>query len=400
MLWTAVVFFFLIGSAALAVDTSGAFGAARADQNTADLACLAGAQEMPNHTDAFNVAASYTDANWRVMTAPVLTITGSTAVYADGSGNMVEMEAGFGGNPDVFYLEITELSDTSFGGALGVETITVTQRAACSGQAVRDGVGLLPIGALAGAWSGDLFDCAAKVTGNCGAVSPDSPGANAYRDAVANGISGTFLKHHGDEDIPDGDTGFAGIDCLATPCNITETETGNMVGPWHAGLELRFTNNGTCREEGWFNCDDINAVFGADLEAALPDPMPGWNDSLFGPFAAAQADTTAQHWYYNGDTMLCLHKRIATIPIINQNLDWELNDPEGTWPTGRKDMKMIGFYTVFIDEPNSIADLGGAMVADIVWFGPNAKCADTNEAFRPFGSTQELDLGVKLVAPD
>ena len=404
MLWVAFAAFFLIGAAALAVDVSGAMGAARTDQNTADLACLAGVQELPNQTVAIDTAVAYIDDNFPTISPATLTISGSTANYVadDGSGNAAYLEAGFGGNTDVFYVRITEFEGTSFGGAIGTNSITVVQDAACSSQSVRDGVGLLPIGALAGPWSGDLFDCAAKLTGNCGAVAPDSPGANAYRDAVADGIDGEFLKHHGDEDLPDDQTGYAGIECLATPCNITETETGNMVGPWHDGLEMRFTNNGVCRDEGWFNCDDISTVFGAGLTtlATAHASEPGWwSEPVFGPFAEARDNLNTNHYWYDGGSMKCLDPRIATIPVINQDLDWDTNGVSGTWPNGRKDMKMIGFYTVFIREPNDVDDIGGPMEADVVWFGPNAECGDTGEAFRPFGSDLELDLGVKLVAP-
>ena len=61
-------------------------------------------------------------------------------------------------------------------------------------------------------------------------------------------------------------------------------------------------------------------------------------------------------------------------------------------------MKMIGFYTVFIREPASIADIGGPLEADVIWFGLNATCS-TGEAFQPFGSSVPIDTGVKLVAP-
>lgn len=405
MLWTAVVFAFILGAAALAVDASGAFGAARADQATADLACLAGVKELPDQTAAFNTAASYIDANWDLMSAPTLTIAGAMATYTDGSGNSVSMEAAYGGAADQMHVEITEVMPTSFAGALGKNTVTVTQEAACAGKSIRDGAGLLPIGALSGPWTGDLFDCAAKITGNCGAVAPDSPGANAYRDAVANGIPGSFIKHHGDEDLLDPETGEATIDCLATPCNVTETETGNMVGPWNQGLELRFTGSGIfCNDGDNFNCDTIGQVFGGDLEnlSTLGDdasPPMWWKEGLWGTWVEARNNTNTNHYWYDGATMQCLSARIATIPIINQDLDWDVGDGTGTWPNGTKDMKMIGFYTVFIREPSELADVGGTMEADIVWFGSNAECADTKEAFRPFAPNLDLDLGVKLVAP-
>lgn len=402
MIWVAVVIFFLTASAALAIDLSGAFGAAQTDQNVADLACLAGVKELPSGTDAINTAVAYIDSNWPEMSGGALTITGSTADYIGTGGNSVYIDADYRGSGDSMYLRTTEVTDNHFGKTIGQNTTTVRQEAACSGQSVKNGVGLLPIGALAGPWGGDLFDCAAKLTGNCGAVAPDSPGANAYRDAVANGIPGDFVKHWGNENLPDPDTQIATVDCYALPCNVTETEPGNMVGPWHAGLEMRFTNSGIfCNQDGWFNCDTVGQVFGADLQdlSELSTAPPGWNDSLYGSFAAAQGNVNTNHYYYNGSTMQCLSARIATIPIINKDLDWELDDSAGTWPNGRKDMKMIGFYTIYIREPDTISDIGGPMDADIVWFGSQAKCADTNEAFKPLGSNVQVETGVKLVAP-
>jgi hypothetical protein len=303
-----------------------------------------------------------------------------------------------------------EVRPTSFGRTIGQDSITVVQEAACHQQQVRIGTGMLPIGALPGLWNGDLFDCAAKVTGNCGALSPHRSGANAYRDAVAEGIEGDFIKHHGNQNVVDPETGFAAIDCLASPCNVSETEPGNMAGPWRKALKTRFTEpGGTCDP---YNCDTINQVFGTGslgtglqpLSAVTPgDLVTTWHDSLYGAFAAAQAATnpSAKHWYYNDDQMDCDNPRLATVPIVNSSLNWALGNAAGTWPNGRKDMKFIGFYTVYLREPNTateIANETGPMDADIVWFGPNAEC-NTGEAFQPFGAGVPADAGVKLVAP-
>jgi len=402
MLWVAVVAFFVMGAAALAVDTSGAMGAARTDQTTADLACLAAAKELPDSNDAFNTAAAYIDANWPAMTGATLSISGTTATYADGSGNSVFMDAAHGSG-DAMYIHITEVTETSFGGAIGANSMTVAQEAACSGQQVRTGIGMVPIGVLAGAWNGDLFDCAKKVTGNCGALAPDGGGANAYRDAVANGIDGNFLKHHGNKNVPDPHNGYVQTDCFADPCNTSKTEPGNMVGPWNQGLTTRFTGTGEgCTEDGWFNCDGMSDVFPDGFTAMSGMAKPSWwENSIYGDFDVVKNQTSpdAKHWYYNGDGMICLSPRLVTVPVVNKNMNWDIGDSAGSWPNGRKDMKFIGFYTVFIREPSHIADIGGPMDADVIWFGPDAACGDTGEAFQPFGSTVEVDAGVRLVSP-
>jgi len=405
MVWVAVVLLFLIASAALAVDVSGAFGAAQTDQNTADLACLAGVKELPSETDAINTAVAYIDANWPEMVGATLTINASTATYVGTGGNSVYIDADYGGSGDTMYVRTTQVTDNSFGQAIGQDTTTVVQEAACSGQTVQTGIGMLPIGALTGPWNGDLFDCAAKVTGNCGALAPDSPGANAYRDAIENGIDGSFLKHWGNENSPDPDNFEIAIDCFADPCSVLETEPGNMTGPFRQGVTNRLSDTtGVCQppEALWFNCDTVQQVLGSQwktLDTAFGSRPSWFHENLYGLFTEAAANTNTNHYYLNGPGLNCDSVRLATIPIINQDLDWNIiGGAMGSFPNGRKDMKIVGFYTVYIREPDFIADIGGPLEADVLWFGPKAECTN-GDVFQPFGSPVAVDAGVKLVAP-
>jgi Flp pilus assembly protein TadG len=405
-LWVAVVALFLVAAAALAVDTSGAFNVAQTDQNTADLSCLAGVKEIPaDPVDGIDLAITYAVDNWPEVAGNPTTISGTTGTYSDGSGNEVYVDAAYNGDPSTMYVRVTEVSNSYFSNALGQDDIPVIQEASCFHQQTK-GVGMLPVGALAGSWSGDLFDCAAKVTGNCGALSPAGGGANAYRDAVVNGIEGDFIKHHGPQASPDPDIGYATIDCYADPCNVSRTEPGNMVGPWNQGLTARFNDpTAACTEAGWFNCEALGEVLGATptplgsapagTEAAL-----GWEDSIYGTFAQATVSTNpdAKHHFYNGDTMDCESPRLATIPIVARDRSWDIGDPPGSWPNGRKDMKFIGFYTIYIREPITIADIGGPIDADIIWFGSEAECSD-GSPFQPVGSTNPIATGVWLIAP-
>lgn len=408
MVWVALVIFFLIASAALAIDTSGSFGAARTDQNTADLACLAGVRELPDHNAAIDTAVQYIDANWPQMAGSTLTLSLPTAVYDRGDGNRVFLNAQYGGDDQTLYIRVTEVNPTTFGKAIGQNSITVVQEAACRQQKVRNGTGILPVGALTGSWGGDLFDCAAKVTGNCGGIDAGS-GANDFGTAVSNGMAGNFIKHHGNQNAVDPDTGYAKVNCVIgnlNPCNVKDTESGNMVGKWRTGQQNRFKDivGADCVEAGVFNCDSINQVFGAGLQplSAISDAqITWWESSLYGSLAAAKAATNpnAKHWFYNGDQMKCDSPRLATIPIVNADMNWDLGDPRGNWPNGKKSMKFIGFYTVYIREPDVLADIGkDAMDADIIWFGPDAKC-DTGEAFQPLGSSEPINAGIRLVAP-
>jgi hypothetical protein len=61
-------------------------------------------------------------------------------------------------------------------------------------------------------------------------------------------------------------------------------------------------------------------------------------------------------------------------------------------------MKFIGFYTIYIREPITIADIGGPIDADIIWFGGEAECSD-GSPFQPVGSTNPIATGVWLIAP-
>ncbi|HET9261281.1 MAG TPA: Tad domain-containing protein [Acidimicrobiia bacterium] len=403
-LWVAIVALFLVASAALAVDTSGAFGTAQTDQTTADLSCLAGVHEIPDDPSAgIEVAVAYAVDNWASMSGHTTVHSGTTGTYGDGAGNEIFVDAAFSGDPSKMRVRIVEIEGTYFGKAIGHDSITVVQEAVCYHQEVKNGAGLLPIGALAGSWNGDLFDCAAKITGNCGALSPDSPGANVYRDAVANGIDGEFLKHHGNRNVADPDTGYPAVDCFANPCNVSETEPGNMVGPWHQGLTLRFDDpTAQCLEASWFNCDSLAQVLGAAPiplgSSGVTPPQLGWHDSLYGTFAAASSAThpNAQHYYFNGDTLNCDSPRLATVPIIAQNLDWDLGSVPGTLPNGRKDVKFIEFYTIYIREPSTIAGIGGPIASDVIWFGPDTECSD-GRPFVAVGSTGPVDRGVWLV---
>ncbi len=75
--------------------------------------------------------------------------------------------------------------------------MNIIEQGVCQGVKATTGPGVMPLGALPGTFSGDLFDCAKKVTGNCGALGSPSPGANAWRDALEIGIDADLSKHHG-----------------------------------------------------------------------------------------------------------------------------------------------------------------------------------------------------------
>lgn len=411
MIWIAFSIFFLMSAATIAIDISGGFNVAQTDQNTADLACLAGVQELPESTtNAINMSVAYTVANWPEMAGQTLAINGSTGVYTDGNGNTVTIDANYNGDPEMMLVTISEAAQTYFGKLLGAESITVTQEAACGKEDYQDGTGLLPLGAVGGEFDGDLFDCLQKIQGNCGALRPDDNGANAYRDAVADGIIGNFIKHHGSEGSTDPETGYTTIECNNDPCNVTETETGNMVGPWEQGLTARFADidGADCVIVGTpsFNCDSLEHMLGEpptplgdEFGYEADDEPDWWVPSMFGSYLAAvnAVHPDAEHYYYNGQTLKCDSPRLATIPIVDFDLDWTIGFPNTPWQNGNKDMKMIGFYTVYINDPIHPDDIGDAADSDILWFGPQTTC-DDETPFKPFGWDEPIDLSPILVA--
>lgn len=390
----------LFGLAALAVDTSGFYQTARVGQTTADLACLAGVVELPAEGDAIDVAVEYTKANWPQISSASLTTSGSdSAILSDGDGNVVTYETGYGGDDDAMHVTVTERDEATFGRVLGVESVDIGQEAACARQVKMGGPGALPMAALPGTFNGNLHDCAAKVTGNCGALDVGS-GANAWRDAISNGWDQQLEKHHGDETDTDPDTGHAVVNCPTSgACSANLTETGKMQGPFTQGSNNRLSVDGfNCTLPGPFNCDSISDVFGTapiQLEDHATVQPAWWEPSVYGTYAAAKAKTN--HYYFSGDIAHCDSPRLGTVPIVARDLDWDLGDPPGTWPNGKKDMKVIGFYLVYIREPDTPAELGvGPILTDIVHIAEGSTC--DGEPFSLYSTGIPIE-SVKLIEP-
>ena len=219
----------------------------------------------------------------------------------------------------------------------------------------------------------------------------------------------------------DVDTGEAGVECAnaGDVCNATDTEPGNMSGPFNDGIEtlLSDTAGADCVEDDTFNCDSMEQVLGGSAETlssafggATPANFPngftkpaGWIDELYGAYDDAKHD---QYWY-DGDDIKCDSPRLATVPIVAHNDNWDLGGTATNWPNGsNKRMKIVGFYTVYISEPNELSDFdsGGngngngldEVEGTVVWFGPNAMCED-GSAFAPLG-TLDMPEGVKLIS--
>ena len=397
----------LFGVAALAVDTSDFYQTARVSQTTADLACLAGVNDLPDTAKAFTNSVAYAKANWPDMAGVTATGSGDTRTLDDGAGNVVTIQTNYNGDPDKMYVKVTDRNPTTFGKVIGTNSVDVAQEASCERDTKIGGPGAMPMGALPGTFSGNLFDCSAKVTGNCGGLDVGS-GANDWRDAIGNGWSQQLEKHHGPEGSADSDTGHAVIHCPTSGvCSANDTETGNMSGPFRQGLTTRLSKiaGADCVESGDFNCDSITQVFGstpATLNSAVGASAPAWwEDSLYGPYSSVRNS----QYYFDGDIAKCDSPRLGVVPIVaastgkgkNAGLNWDIGDAPGTWPNGKKEVKVIGFYIVYIREPDKKADLGsGPIVGDVVHLGPNATC--DGQPYNPYATGIPVEE-LKLVQP-
>ena len=421
---------FLLGSAALAVDVSGFYQTARTDQTTADLACLAGVRELPDNPAALNMAATYARLNWPAMSsAGLVMLTSQSATLDDGNGNTIFFEAGYGGQADRMRVTVSEASETRFGKVLGADSVQITQEAICSGSP-GGGIGALPFGVLPGGFEGGVFgpNPCGQNTGNCGALDlpRDSMGAGAdtTEENIAEGAERLLTTHLGPEGTtyfdPDAGTSIATVECTSVSdgqtCSVANTKTGVNAGKLGAGfrrlLETTDTNCGEFVSGTRLDCSTVDDILPPADQQSLDEANsgslpPNWTagdkagfESLFGPWG----DIDSSWIYYDGEEVDCTSPRLAIVPVVAYDLDWDLDDVNPGWPTGKKDMKVVGLLNVIITEPFTAADFepGGALkhaAVQVVWFGPNATCSDG----QPIGVYNGVpytptSTGVKLVS--
>ena len=379
---------FIFGSAALAVDTSSFYQDARADQTTADMACLAGVYELPDTSAAITAAAEIAGLNWADKTFGAPVISGTVGTLSDGAGNFVTIDAAANGNADEMSVIVSEQADTEFAAVLGAGSVTVTQHAVCQANKTSGGGGALPFGAITGGWTGPLQinpPCGPS-SGNCGALA-------IPRDDTS-GAGNTLIKN-----ISDGPdrvlAGSLGASTLATSCSsvsagdtchIVETDTGVSASHLGNGFFDRLNNDpgATCTfsyKGGTLNCDTPSQILGAawtPLMTAHPT-KPGWWDTRL--YGAYNATNTTKHYWYDGIVDKCDSPRRGAVPIVTSNLNWDLGDAHTGWPNGKKDMKIVGMLDVIVEEPYDSGDFQGNKIlktanASVIWYGPNAVCSN------------------------
>jgi Flp pilus assembly protein TadG len=354
-IWMALVLLFLIGATALAIDTSGFFNGARVDQTTADLACLAGARELPlRPDDALTIAAENVKTNFPEMAGATSTPI-PRGVELVAGGNVVTINAPAEDNRFRMQISVTSSESRGFSKIWSSSDVLITQLARCT--AVADtGPTMLPVGILTGTFDDDLLNCAG--VGTCGAL--DS-GDDPWSESFARGVGGEFEKHWGTWTAPDPDTGQVGIECPPLETN-GYTDLCNAIWPDYSSPDLSGALGDRLSHAGspWSEFQGLPPSHLTDVFG--PSEPSWWEASLFGPY-----DENRDNQYYWDDTIVgCNSPRLAMLPIVEEYQDWEPGDPGGAWGTALK--KIVGFYSIYIH--GSAPDY----VDEVIWFGPNTTC--------------------------
>ncbi|MFP3883725.1 MAG: hypothetical protein ACLFWH_15605 [Actinomycetota bacterium] len=401
-LWVAVVALFLVAAAALAVDTSGAFNTAQTDQTTADLSCLAGVKELPDDpTTGINLAAEYAVDNWPEMDGHSSSVSGTTGTFTH-AGNEIYVDAAYGGDPEKMHVRITEVSSTYFGKAIGADSTTVVQDALCRKLEQSAGTGV-PFGSPLGGFTGGMFGpnpCGTN-SGNCGSLWIERDDVTGTSETLINNIA-----NGPDRNLDDWLGDAAGSSsCFAVSagetCHRSDTDTGVSANHIRQGFIGRFKDDpgADCETPvsgNMLNCDTPQQVLGGSPTPLDPnDPPPdGWEVSLHGEYNAAN---TANHYYYDGEIAKCDSPRLARMPIITEEMNWNIGDDPTGWPPGAStEVKFVGFYWLIIENPKDQGDYQGNLSANgiVMWWGPNTECKG------PGGTTYDFDPDNPITSDD
>jgi hypothetical protein len=407
-IWGAITFLFIVGAVAFAADTSGFFKSARADQTTADLACLAGALELPMKDQALDISAENVKVNFpRVASGTPDKSVPDQATITVG-GNVVVINTNWDGDPQKMRVHVTSAEPRTFSRIWGSADVPVVQQAICVATPAVAGAGNLPFGAMPGGYSGGLQDCPSNPNpGNCGPlVIP--------RDDV-NGVGPTLINNiwKGADRLLDdwlgpvtGSTMNCGSVNAGDTCHIIQSDTGVSAAHLGQGFINRLSNDPGASQTFTYRGNVMNADTPAQILGSAPTPLtvalgsqPGWwIPSLWGDWPSE----LGQHYWYDGVVAKCDSPRLARIPIITDNMSWNIGDAPGSWP-GKKTVKIVGFFDVIVIDPNGPSDFQGSgnlktSSAIIMWYGPNAVCSDGRDIGQLNGAAGSGSVDVKLVA--
>ena len=193
----------IVGILAYVIDEGSLYESRRTYQTIADSAALAGAQELPDSSDAIQAAINYAEMN---------------GVPSE-SLNVV-IEDTFIPNDTIRITAADMNRETFFAGIFGINSTPVGADAAALVGSPSEYFGVVPFGILEDDWiPGEEYELKwgpPGNKGNFGALALGGTGANNYRNNIREGYSGVLRV---------GD--------------IVETEPGNMKGPTLQGTEDR-----------------------------------------------------------------------------------------------------------------------------------------------------------------
>ena len=389
--FVAASLFMLMMAAAWAVDASALYGGLRSDQTVADLACLAGAAELPGtNSAAFQQAAAIVKVNMPVLSAGSLTVAGNQAALVNASGDRAVFDAHVNGDPNRFRVTMRTREETSFARVAGMSSVDLEQVATCSGGFFQDRPDTVPFGALVGGFTGGIFapNPCGTGSGNCGSLFIEGESNNEFVSGSANGVDVVVTPNVTGSGTQDCRTAASGASC-----DIVSSNTGMSASVMGDAMLARLDEpvhecQAWVRSGNRYNCDTLSQVLGGappTLTSVFASRPSWWDTSLYGAYSAAN---TTNHYYWDNPIAHCDSPRLVSLPIVSTNLSWKLGDPATGWPSGKKDMKVVGMYDVVILEPNADDDFAGSgnlkqISGAVVWFGPGATCY---EGRLPYGS--------------
>jgi hypothetical protein len=407
-IWGALTFLFLVGAVAFAADTSGFYQSARVDQTTADLACLAGAQELPGDAAAARtIAAENARANFPRVASGAAN-TGTDQLMISAGGHEVLINTNWTGDPLKMRVRVTSAEPRTFSRIWGNADVAVRQEAICIATPSGAGAGNLPFGAMPGGYGGGLQDCPSNPNpGNCGPLVIPRDDVNGVGPTLINNISNGADRLLDDWLGPvTGATMNCGSVSAGDTCHIIQSDTGVSASHLGQGFINRLSNDPNASQTFTYRGNVMNSDTPAQILGGAPTPLtvalgsqPGWwIPSLWGDWPSE----LGVHYWYDGIVAKCDSPRLARIPIITDNMNWNIGDAPGSWP-GKKSVKIVGFFDVIVIDPNDPSDFQGSgnlktSSAIIMWYGPNAICADGRDIGQLNGAVGSGSPDVKLVA--
>ncbi|MGH8928846.1 MAG: pilus assembly protein TadG-related protein [Acidimicrobiia bacterium] len=378
-LLTAAALLFLLGAAALAVDTSMFFQQARSEQRVADLACLAGAQELPEDpVNAVTMAAEFLRPNHPDLAGlnPNVTddlgppVAGVPNTYTWGAFT-IEIETPWNGKATQMRVSVSQDRGTHFGRAIGANTVEINQEAFCEvGSALGAGADM-PFGVLLGFTGGivnfeqnqcTLNDQSSDTCSGLKIPRHDDPPGSEENNPTGNYIANMIAGINWNIDPSVNQLCEVGSNEFE-PCNRIATTSGSDPNKIYDGLiagrsSLGFAGAdiGYLERHHTIYCHVTDCYDGHTLEdvadcngAACPTPRDTvtWEQDIAnGTFVPPPPVTLSAI-----DDCDC--PRFARIPIVESfpTSDCTVTDPEDATQVNKCTARVIGFEWVYLMRP-------------------------------------------------